>query len=77
MASHATRLTVPRPALRHLGAKWRLAPWIQQDFPTHVCYVEPYASSVGDWNRIDHLLGNQRHNPWRAELVDQGLSHRH
>ena len=46
MLRYANSVTDPRPALRYFGAKWRLAPWIQQYFPTHVCYVEPYAGSA-------------------------------
>lgn len=46
MANPMTTTSIRRPALRYFGAKWRLAPWIQQYFPTHVCYVEPYAGSA-------------------------------
>ena len=31
-----------RPVLRYHGGKWRLAPWIIGNFPTHRVYVEPY-----------------------------------
>jgi DNA adenine methylase len=37
---------ITRPALRYYGAKWRLAPWIIQHLPAHVCYVEPYGGSM-------------------------------
>lgn len=35
-------LTVKRPALRYLGGKWRLAPWIIENLPPHLIYVEPF-----------------------------------
>lgn len=31
-----------RPALRYLGGKWKLAPWIVAQFPPHRVYVEPF-----------------------------------
>lgn len=39
--------TVTRPALRYHGGKFRLAPWIQQFFPAHGCYVEPFGGAAG------------------------------
>ncbi len=38
---------VTRPALRYFGAKFRLAPWIIQSFPSHTCYVEPFGGGGG------------------------------
>lgn len=35
-----------RPAVRWLGSKWRLAPWIIGHLPPHDCYVEPYGGSA-------------------------------
>lgn len=32
--------TIPRPALRYFGGKFRLASWIISHFPPHTCYVE-------------------------------------
>jgi len=38
---------VTRPALRYFGGKFRLAPWIIQQFPVHTCYVEPFGGAMG------------------------------
>jgi len=38
---------ITRPALRYHGGKFRLAPWIQQFFPPHGCYVEPFGGAAG------------------------------
>lgn len=32
---------VTRPAFRYYGGKWKLAPWIIEQFPRHQHYVEP------------------------------------
>lgn len=34
--------TVKRPALRYHGGKFRIAQWIINQFPEHLCYVEPF-----------------------------------
>lgn len=33
---------INRPLLRYFGGKWRLAQWIMDYFPPHVCYCEPF-----------------------------------
>ena len=35
-----------RPAIRWLGSKWRMVPWILQHLPPHELYVEPYGGSA-------------------------------
>lgn len=33
------------PILKYPGAKWRIADWIVEQMPPHICYVEPYFGS--------------------------------
>jgi len=47
MTAVDTPPAVERPALRYHGGKWRLAAWIQQFFPPHGCYVEPFGGAAG------------------------------
>jgi DNA adenine methylase len=69
--------------------KWKLAPWIIQHFPEHVCYVEPYGgaasvllrkepSEIEVYNDIDREVVNffrvLRERPDEFSLIEQ-LSH--
>lgn len=58
-----------RPAIRYLGGKWRLAPWIIQNLPSHDVYIEPFGgggnvllrkerSTVEIYNDLDDDLVN-------------------
>lgn len=35
-----------RPALRYMGGKWRLAPWVIAHMPPHKTYVEPFGGAA-------------------------------
>ncbi len=38
---------ITRPVLRYHGGKFRLAQWILQFFPPHICYVESFGGAAG------------------------------
>lgn len=62
-------MALPRPVLRWLGGKKRLAPWIISFFPPHRQYVEPYggAYSVGLEKPRSY---NETYNDLDGELVN-------
>lgn len=39
--------SIKHPAIRYHGGKFRLAPWIIEQMPDHVCYVEPFGGAAG------------------------------
>ncbi|WP_159870760.1 MULTISPECIES: DNA adenine methylase [unclassified Raoultella] len=39
--------SIKHPAIRYHGGKFRLAPWIIEQMPEHVCYVEPFGGAAG------------------------------
>lgn len=42
-----TEQPIKHPAIRYHGGKFRLAPWIIEQMPNHVCYVEPFGGAAG------------------------------
>lgn len=38
---------IKHPAIRYHGGNFRLAPWIIEQMPEHVCYVEPFGGAAG------------------------------
>jgi DNA adenine methylase len=38
---------IKHPAIRYHGGKFRLAPWIIEQMPDHICYVEPFGGAAG------------------------------
>lgn len=40
------QLIPTRPVLRYFGGKWRIAPWIIENMPTHRIYCEPFGGGA-------------------------------
>ena len=39
-------MRIPRPIIKYHGSKWRIAPWIIEQFPPHGKYVEPFCGGA-------------------------------
>jgi DNA adenine methylase len=39
-------MSVTRPVLRYHGGKWLLAPWVIENMPAHLVYVEPFGGGA-------------------------------
>lgn len=37
---------ITSPPIQYTGSKWRIAPWIINQFPKHECYVEPFCGGA-------------------------------
>lgn len=59
-----------RPALRYLGGKYRLAPWIVSHLPPHKTYVEPYGGGGASVLLRKPIARAEVYNDMDTELVN-------
>jgi DNA adenine methylase len=62
-------MTVTRPMLRYHGGKWKLAPWLISQFPTHRIYVEAFAGAASVLIRKPRTYG-EIFNDLDSEVVN-------
>lgn len=58
-----------RPLVRYHGGKWRLAPWIISNLPTHRVYVEPFGGGASVLLRKPRAYG-EIYNDLDGEIVN-------
>lgn len=73
---------VKHPAIRYHGGKFRLASWIIERMPEHVCYVEPFGGAAGvllqkprSYSEVYNDLDGEVVNLFRV-LRDPGMNQR-
>ena len=76
-------MSVPRPIIKYHGSKWRIAPWIIEQFPPHRIYVEPFGGGgsvlfrkprsemevINDLSDDLFNLFRVLQTPWRARIL--------